>query len=108
MRDVALLIQRAERHGYMLTGGDLYRDSEYALMYASGLRSRHHVRCAIDLNLFINGQYQPGSQSHAPLGAFWESLSAYNRWGGRFNDGNHYERLDSPRDDDQLGDADIV
>lgn len=99
LKDVAVLLQYADRRGYMLTGGDLYRDSEYALMHASGVRSRHHHRCAIDLNLFVGGEYQSSTAAHAELGQFWESLSVYNRWGGRFDDGNHYERLDTARGD---------
>ena len=55
---MALLIQYAERKGYKLTAGDAYRDADYARMHASGLSSNHHRRQAIDLNLFIDDEYQ--------------------------------------------------
>jgi hypothetical protein len=99
LRDVVLLVQWAERRGYVLTGGDLYRDADYAQLHASGLASRHHARQAIDLNLFVDGQYLASTLAHAEMGYYWESLDEHNRWGGRYDDGNHYERLDSPRDD---------
>ena len=45
---------------------------------------------AIDLNLHIDGKYQPSSEAHRPIGTKWESLGG--TWGGRFakKDGNHY------------------
>ena len=29
------------------------------------------------------------TEDHEPLGEWWESIGGV--WGGRFNDGNHYE-----------------
>ena len=67
--------------GYTVTLGDAYR---------KGDRKLHGKRLAIDLNLFIEGEYKTDSESHLPLGLFWESLGG--SWGGRFEnrDGNHY------------------
>ncbi len=97
LQDLALLILWAERQGYKLTGGDLYRDPRAPYGIA---RSLHKKRLAVDLNLFEwrgdGWVYLTSTASHAPLGEFWESLDPLNRWGGRFRDGNHYERQTSP------------
>lgn len=55
--------------------------------------SQHEKGLAGDLLLYVNGEYQRKTEDHAALGKYWESLSPYNRWGGRYRDGNHYERL---------------
>ena len=34
---------------------------------------------------------------YEPLGEEWESYSEHNRWGGRFGDGNHFERIQVTR-----------
>lgn len=57
----------------------------------SGIRnSLHQERLAIDLHLFKNGAYLTGTEAHRELGEWWERLHPLCRWGGRFNDGNHY------------------
>ena len=50
--------------------------------------SFHYKKLAIDLNLFRNGVYLKSTESHRPLGEFWESIGG--TWGGRWDDGNHY------------------
>ena len=55
--------------------------------------SLHYAKCAGDLNLFKDGEYLTDTESHRFLGEFWESLNPENRWGGRYSDGNHYERV---------------
>jgi hypothetical protein len=96
--DVALLIIEAYRLGYELTFGEAYRTPEQAALNAkkgTGIAASLHTnRLAIDLNLFRNGKYLTDTESHRPLGEYWESLRPENRWGGRFTkpDGNHYER----------------
>lgn len=84
-RMVALLIQYAYETGFELTLGDCYRDDR--CKYGSEV-SFHRKRLAVDLNLFKNGRYLSSTESHKPLGLFWESLGG--TWGGRFEDGNHY------------------
>lgn len=86
--NVALLLQFAKEKGYKITFGDTYRDPRCG--YGSP-RSKHRQRLAIDLNLFIDNEYVADTESHLPLGEFWESLGGI--WGGRFRklDGNHYE-----------------
>lgn len=98
LKDLALLIQYADRRGWKLTGGELWRTLDQQKIYyregkSSTLQSRHMKRMAIDLNLFIDGEYKPDSSDYKELGEFWESLNEFNRWGGNWNDGNHFERL---------------
>jgi len=100
LKDLAHLISWvATSHPEMkLTAGELWRTEEQAeLYYARGIGivdSKHRIRLAVDLNLFIHGNYRIDSESHKPLGDYWESLSPENRWGGNFSkpDGCHYER----------------
>lgn len=83
---LALLILFAEQRGYKVTGGDWYRDERCP--YGSE-RSKHHCRCATDLNLFKNDVYLTKTADYQELGDFWESIGG--KWGGRWNDGNHFE-----------------
>lgn len=92
---IAQLILWADEKGYRLTFGEAYRTPEQAALNAkkgSGIsNSLHTKRLAVDLNLFINGQYQTDSAAYLPLGEYWESLGG--SWGGRFKsrpDGNHF------------------
>ena len=94
MKDVALLIQFAANRGYKLTGNWLYRNTAANASVNGSPTSKHLDRKAIDLNLFDGQVFLQDTADHAELGAFWESLRPVNRWGGRFNDGNHYERMD--------------
>lgn len=85
-RAVPGLINRAFEMGYEVTLGDAYRDPRCTYGSPS---SRHRLRLAIDLNLFRNGVYLQDTSDHAALGEWWEKQGGI--WGGRFNDGNHYE-----------------
>lgn len=89
MRRVPLLIQRAFALGYEVTGGDLFRDARCRYGAAKSL---HKLRLAIDLNLFRDGRYLERTEDHRPLGEWWESIGGV--WGGRFDDGNHYQAPD--------------
>lgn len=96
-RCVGQLITWAYQNGYELTLGDAYRSPEQAAINAqkgSGIaNSLHTQRLAIDLNLFINGEYQTDSKAYKPLGDFWKSLDPGCCWGGDFHtraDGNHF------------------
>lgn len=96
--DIAHLIVWAYSQGYELTFGEAYRTPEQAWANQKAGKgisnSLHGQRLAIDLNLFIDGEYQDLSEAHRPLGEYWESLRDGNAWGGRFKrpDGNHYSR----------------
>ena len=78
----ALLILHAEQLGYELTFGDAWAKDRHKA------GSFHYKRLAIDLNLFLDGVYLTDTESHTPLGRYWESIGG--TWGGRFRDGNHY------------------
>ena len=99
----AHLIIYAEKQGYEVTIGEVYRWSRVQKFYIKigvswTLNSQHSKKLAGDLNLFKNGRYLSKSDEHRVLGKYWESLNIYNVWGGRFKDGNHYEmRHDKPR-----------
>jgi len=83
---IPALITKALEFGFQVTLGDAYRDPRAPYGSKS---SRHRMRLAIDLNLFKDGRYLEETDDHEPLGKWWESVGGI--WGGRFNDGNHYE-----------------
>lgn len=92
---VAQLIVKAGELGFELTFGDAYRDPRLHGPVGTKLgyghaKSGHKNRLAVDFNLFKDGAFLQTSDDHQPLGEFWESLHPLCRWGGRFNDGNHY------------------
>jgi len=99
--DVCKLIQHATSEGWMVTGGELARTPEQQQIYVNTGRSKtmnsnHLRRCAVDLNFFRDGKIVWDKDKVAPLGAFWESLSPKNRWGGNFKsllDVPHFERV---------------
>lgn len=85
---VSKLIEFAYNKGYYLTGGDLWATTGHIK------RSKHYERCAIDLNLFVEEdgrlRWLKNTEDHKELGEYWETVLG-GRWGGRWNDGNHYE-----------------
>ena len=91
---VGQLLQYIYEHGYECTLDWAYRPPEIAAQYqVSGkgiANSLHCKRLAIDLNLFKDGQWLSKSNDHTPIGEWWESLHPLARWGGRWQDGNHY------------------
>lgn len=92
---VPRLIDKAIALGYQVTLGDAFRDwrvhgSIGTKMGYGHSKSVHKVRLAIDLNLFLNGVFMEGTAAHKELGEWWEQQHPLARWGGRFNDGNHY------------------
>jgi len=52
--------------------------------------SNHKIKLAQDINLFKNGTYLITTKDHEFIGIKWESMHQLCRWGGRFNDANHY------------------
>ena len=92
---VPRLIDRAYELGFEVTLGDAYRDPRVhgdmgVRKSYSHPRSAHKIRLALDLNLFLDGDYLEGSDAHRELGEWWEQQHELARWGGRFDDGNHY------------------
>lgn len=101
LQDVALkLLPYIYQHGYTVTGGELSRTPEQQEIYYKTGRSKtltgsnHLVRCAIDLNIFKDGNLCGYDDIH-DIGTYWESLDPKNRWGGFFKklvDTPHFER----------------
>ena len=81
---IANLITWAYGHGYKIRCGDFYAHDGHKQ------NSNHYIKLAADLNLFWGGAYLTKTEDHNPLGEYWESLPDDCRWGGRFDDGNHY------------------
>jgi len=95
MKLLPRLIDKAHELDFKIRGGDLFRDAR--VHGASGVKvayghknSAHKLKLAIDLNLFLDGKWQTETEQHEELGEWWESQHELCRWGGRFNDGNHY------------------
>lgn len=99
---IAELIHWAYSCGYELTLGEAYRTEEQQRWYvkhglSQTMKSRHLVRLAIDLNLFIDGEYQTDAEAYTPLGALWKEMHDGCVWGGDWDtlkDGNHFEFKD--------------
>ena len=91
---LARLIAWAYARGYRVRMGETWRSPETAAAMAAqgkGIKnSLHTLKLAADLNLFRAGAFLSDSAAHAPLGAFWKSLHPLARWGGDFNDANHF------------------
>ena len=89
------LLLKAFEMGYKVRGGDLFRDPRVhgpiGIKQGYGHpKSAHKNKLAIDLNLFKDGKFLQSTEDHRPLGEWWEKQHELCRWGGRFQDGNHY------------------
>lgn len=80
--------------GYALTIGEVERTKEQQAIYlAKGLsktsNSKHLIRMACDLHVFINGIYRTDKEAYKPLALYWNSLHKRNEcgydWGWDFN-----------------------
>lgn len=111
--NVAKLIIWAFENGYELTGGELLRTRDQQMLYFEGLKlerfgtdvklissrklsktmySQHLNKLAIDLNLFVKGEYKTDIDNYRPLGGYWKFLNEKNVWGGDWGwDANHFE-----------------
>jgi hypothetical protein len=98
--DLCKLVVEATARGFKLTQGEAWRPPEMQAIYVKTGRSKtmesnHGKRMAQDLNFFWQGELTYDKALLAPLGAYWESLSPLNRWGGNFKsikDVPHFER----------------
>jgi hypothetical protein len=97
VKSLTRLFTWAELNGYDLTLGEAYRPDwvakEYAKQHKGIVNSLHCSRCAIDLNLFKRGVMMVSVEDYRPMGEFWISMSIPeldHRWGGVFNDANHF------------------
>ena len=92
---LAELVTWAYERGYELTYGYTYRSPEENTRIGGHAKSLHCKRLAVDLNLFIDGEYRTDTESYQLMGAFWKELHPLCRWGGDFQepkkrDGNHF------------------
>ena len=78
------LLLKLHELGYQARIGDVFAHDGHRK------GSCHYIKLAVDINLFKDGQFLTTTDDHLQLGVFWESLNPLCRWGGRFNDGNHY------------------
>lgn len=101
-QNMARLIIHVDAIGLTCTVGEVMRSPEQAEIYAKegkGIKdSLHCKKLAVDLFLFSpDGKYLTEFKQYEPLGQYWESLHAFNRWGGRFVkrvDSVHFEMQD--------------
>jgi len=94
-RQVPRLIDEAHRLGFEIRLGDTYRDPRAHGGFGdkksySSAKSCHKLKLAIDLLLFSEGEYLTDTEDYRELGEWWEKQHEDNRWGGRFQDGNHF------------------
>ena len=99
-----LIIWIYEELGYEVSKGDAFRDTRVhgrmGIKKGYGRRnSCHKLKLAQDLNLFIwsaknkRRVYCRSTEAHRVIGEKWESMGTDHRWGGHYNDGNHYSFL---------------
>ena len=101
LRMIGILVDFAHLvPGRALTCGDAYRDpraygktGEHGCAGYGYSGSNHKLRLAHDFNLFVKGEYMTSSEDFRELGRFWEAMDKRNRWGGRYDDGNHFETI---------------
>ena len=93
---LARLIQWIYDQGWQLTlsegfvGDTDAADGDYDGPHKQG--GLHYKRLAQDLNLFVDGQWivrgdHPAWQA---IGKRWKQMDSLARWGGDFNDANHF------------------
>jgi peptidoglycan L-alanyl-D-glutamate endopeptidase CwlK len=100
LKDVVLLLKKAEELGFVVTAGELFRTPEQQQIYvktgrSTTMNSNHLRRCAIDLNIFKDNTLVYDINILRPLGEYWKSLNSKNDWGGfwkSFKDVPHFER----------------
>ena len=99
VRSLGKLIAYATCRGYELTLGEAYvqspRKTRGGAFMEDGVHmpsSLHYTRLAIDLNLFVAGEYVTDGQSFAwvDLAGFWENLDPACCSGVHFGDANHF------------------
>lgn len=87
-RCVAKLLILAAGLGFELTFADAYRDPAYHPLarLRSGALSCHAHRLAVDLNLFVGGEWKKSAcDEWTRLGRYWEALDPLCRWGGNWD-----------------------
>lgn len=74
--------------GYQIAIGRDFDEAHEELHHKKG--SLHYMGLANDLALYVQGEYQRDTAAYTVLGEYWESLDPDCKWGGRWNDGNHF------------------
>ena len=74
-------------NGYKCRLGDVFAHDRHKE------NSNHYKKLAGDINLFKDGEYITTTEGHRESGEMWETRHELCRWGGRFDDGNHYSLL---------------
>jgi hypothetical protein len=105
LKDVVLLLIEADRQGFIVTGGELYRtqyQQDFYLRTGASQRkeSIHQKRMAIDLNFFVKNtegilELTYNKEIIQPLGDYWCRLCPQNEWGGNWIvlvDTPHFQR----------------
>jgi len=105
LKDVIKLLNEADRRGFMVTGGELYRTQYQQDFYLKTGASQkkvsiHQERMAIDFNFFVKDATGKFALTYVqkvlqPLGDYWESLCPQNVWGGNWTtivDTPHFQR----------------
>ena len=90
---LAKLIQHNHLLGHKFTMGRGYASEKANAADGGHKNSAHLHRLAIDLNLFVDGEFITGDHPvWHELGAFWLTLHPMARWGGDFSfkDYNHF------------------
>ena len=81
---VARFILWCYDNGYELTFGECYRTPEQAALNAASgkgiANSLHTKRLAIDLNLFVNGEYRTETEAYKQVGEYWKTFDIYRYW----------------------------
>ena len=114
MRDFQKLLQFCHERGYGVTQGEGYRTKEQQLIHRFGWRfikdrwkkladkvcskvteSQHQRRLADDIYIWdpFDGSKEISDAQWFEVGAYWESLSPMNRWGGRYGVKTPYTKL---------------
>jgi hypothetical protein len=91
MQHFGMLLHQIYARGYGCTGGHLYRCQDCPV---GTKNSNHKIRLAVDLQLFKDGKYLTDPEEYRQFAQYWEALHPDNRSGIRYNDANHFERLD--------------
>lgn len=99
--DVMRLFSFLHANDYSIRIGEAQRTQEQQQLYfqrglSKTMNSMHLQKCAIDLFIFDKEhRFLQDKASLSFAGAYWESLSDFNRWGGNFKsftDTPHFER----------------
>jgi hypothetical protein len=93
---IAKLIMEMYNRGFTVRCGDFWAKRRDPLEHKAN--SLHYDKLAADLNLFKNGKFLDKTEDHRQFGDYWEALSPWCTWGGRWSDGNHYQVSEKPRE----------